>query len=290
MKWLIVGANGQFGRAMQAQLTQGQVDFLALNRLQLDITNQNQIIDVLKESKPGVVVNAAAWTRVDDAEGEESQARLVNAYGPGLLANACSIIDSKYIHLSTDYVFSGISSAPFDETDELLPQTAYGRTKAEGERMVFETYPRGSYIVRTAWLYSPWGQNFVKTMVRIALRESRVVEVVNDQIGQPTSAPDLARQIHQLIEKGGAPGIYHGTNSGRATWFEFAREIFLLSTADPERVIPVGSSEVVRPAKRPSFSVLGHAGWAREGMQPMRDWHEALKEMMPAIITSVGLE
>ena len=130
MKWLIVGAKGQFGRAMQAELTQGHVEFLALDRVQLDITNENQIIDVFDEAHPGVVLNAAALTNVDDAEGAESEARLVNAYGPSLLANACSIIDSKYVHLSTDYVFSGFSSIPFNETQGLDPQSAYGRTKA----------------------------------------------------------------------------------------------------------------------------------------------------------------
>lgn len=290
MKWLIVGGEGQLGRSMQAELAFAGIEFLALNRAQLDITNENEVMRVFDQVQPGVVLNAAAWTSVDEAESMESDARLVNAYGPSLLAKACSIIDSKFVHISTDYVFSGISHKPCSETEALDPVSAYGRTKAEGERLVQDSYRQGSFIVRTAWLYSPWGQNFVKTMVRLALRETKTVEVVNDQIGQPTSALDLARQIHQMIGRGVTPGIYHGTNSGRATWFDFAREIFLLSDADPDRVIPVDSSKYVRPAKRPAYSVLGHDGWIRAGIQPMQDWREALKETMPAIISAASLE
>lgn len=290
MTWLIIGGDGQLGRAMQVELTYAGIEFLALNRTQLDITNENKVMRVFDEAQPGVVLNAAAWTSVDDAERLESDARLVNAYGPGLLAKACSIMHSKFVYVSTDYVFSGTSHEPWSEAEVPDPVSAYGRTKVEGERLVQASYRQGSFIVRTAWLYSPWGQNFVKTMVRLASREARTVEVVNDQIGQPTSALDLARQIHQMIDRGVAPGIYHGTNSGRGTWFDLAREIFLLSGADPERVIPVDSSKYVRPAKRPVFSVLGHDGWGRAGMHPMRDWREALKEAMPAIISAVSLE
>ena len=290
MKWLIVGAEGQLGRAMQAELIGAGIELVALNRAQLDITNESDIVRILEQVHPNVVLNAAAWTRVDEAEDAELEARMVNSIGPALLANACSFVDSKFVHISTDYVFSGISSTPFGEAERLDPQSAYGRTKAEGERSVWELYPRGSFIVRTAWLYSPWGRNFVKTMVRLALSGSKVVEVVDDQIGQPTSASDLAKQIHELIKGDVAPGTFHGTNSGQASWFDFAREIFDSTGVDPDRVIPVNSSDYLRPAKRPVFSVLGHDEWGRIGMQPMRDWREALQEALPSIISSVSME
>lgn len=289
MKWLVVGGNGQLGRAMQAELSKSGIEVLSLDRSQLDITNKNEIMHIFKEELPDVVLNAAAWTNVDDAEGAEEDARLVNAYGPGLLAKACSLIDAKFVHISTDYVFSGVSKKPWAEGEVLAPVSAYGRMKAEGEQLVQEFYGRGSFIVRTAWLYSPWGGNFVKTMVRLALRETRLVDVVNDQIGQPTSALDLAAQIHQMIDRDVAPGIYHGTNSGQATWFEFARYIFELSGADRNRVQPVDSAHYPRSAKRPSYSVLGHQHWLDEGMVPMRDWRDALKDVLPAIINAVNL-
>lgn len=289
MKWLIVGGDGQLGRAMQEELSKTGIEVQSFNRLQLDITNENEIMRIFKEAQPNVVLNAAAWTNVDDAENAEAAARAVNAFAPGLLAGACSAIDSKFVHISTDYVFSGISNKPWAEGEAPAPTTVYGRTKVEGEGLVQGCYRDGSFIVRTAWLYSQWGQNFVKSMIRLAAQEEKTVNVVNDQLGQPTSASDLASQIHQMIDRDVAPGIYHGTNSGEATWFEFARYIFELSGADPERVIPVDSNTYVRSAKRPVYSVLGHERWAQVSMQPMRDWRQALKAAMPVIVRAVNL-
>jgi dTDP-4-dehydrorhamnose reductase len=194
---------------------------------------------------------------------------------------------AKLIHVSTDYVFSGEGKTPWRIDDRVDPQSAYGRTKAEGEIRVLATYPENTSIVRTAWLYSPWGKNFAKTMTRLALNGDGEVRVVNDQIGQPTSAIDLSKQLVELGLSSSLAGIYHGTNSGQATWFEFAQEIFKLSGADLSRVIPVSSSEYLRPAKRPSYSVLSHDSWARTTIKPMRDWQIALAEAMPAIISVV---
>lgn len=289
MKWLIVGGDGQLGLAMKAELAEFGKEFVSLSRSQLDITNGEEISDVFKRIRPDVVLNAAAWTRVDDAENAEMEAELVNSYGPGLLAKACASAGTKFVHISTDYVFSGVSKAPWSEAETLSPLSAYGRTKAGGERLVQEYYKEGSFIVRTAWLYSPWSQNFAKTMVRLALQETKRVDVVNDQIGQPTSASDLAAQIHKMIDRDVAPGIYHGTNSGQASWFEFAKYIFELSGADPDRVQPVDSSHYPRPARRPSFSVLGYQNWINEGIAPMRSWQEALQEVLPTIINNVSL-
>lgn len=289
MKWLILGGNGQLGRAMQAELPMFEATFVALDRSQLDITDGFEVSRVFGSEKPDMVMNAAAWTNVDAAEGNEEAAGLVNAFGAGLVARECEVIGAKLVHVSTDFVFSGAAEIPWAEDSTPAPISAYGRTKAEAERLVRESLPNDSFIVRTAWLYSPWGKNFVKTMVRLALQESRVVEVVNDQIGQPTSALDLASQVCKMIEYDVSPGIYHGTNSGQATWFELAKTIFELSGADPERVIPIVSAQYPQLAKRPSYSVLGHQRWIDEGMTPMRGWREALEDVLPAVISAVDL-
>jgi len=199
-------------------------------------------------------------------------------------------LDIPLVHVSTDYVFSGESKSPWQTGDAIKPQTAYGRTKANGERRALTADPENTSIVRTAWLYSPWGKNFAKTMTRLANNGDGEVRVVSDQMGQPTSATDLAKQLVEFSLSNSPPGVYHGTNSGQATWFEFAQEIFKLAEADVNRVVPVSSSEYPRPAKRPSYSVLSHEAWAKTTVKPLRDWRIALEEAMPAIISAVKAE
>jgi dTDP-4-dehydrorhamnose reductase len=237
-----------------------------------------------------VIVNCAAWTDVDGAESQELEASRVNSDGAENLAIGAKLCNSKLIHLSTDYVFSGEIQSPWQIADEINPQTAYGRTKAQGESRVLASYSENSFILRTSWLYSPWGKNFAKTMTKLAIITEGEVSVVNDQVGQPTSAMDLAGQLVELGLSTSPAGIYHGTNSGQATWFEFAQEIFKLSGADVGRVAPVSSSEYPRPAKRPSYSVLSHDAWAGTLVKPLRDWRIALAEAMPAIISAVLAE
>lgn len=287
IKWMILGGEGQLGRSMAMELAREDVEFISLNRAQLDITNQRHIDEWFDKESPGVVINAAAWTNVDLAESEEKKAFLVNAYGPKLLAAACARIRAKFVHISTDYVFSGEKTSPWDETSEMFPSSAYGRTKAKGERFVLDAYPSSSFIVRSAWLYSPWGKNFVKTVLKIALSETRSIEVVNDQIGQPTSALDLAKQIRHLIDRNVSPGIYHGTNTGQTSRFELAQQIFELVGEDPCRVVAVDSTHFPNSAKRPAYSVLGHEHWGIEGLRPMRNWHEAVEDALPAIIQTI---
>ena len=287
MKWMILGGEGQLARAMSLELSRIGADFISFSREQIDITNQTDIEKCFKKVSPDIVFNAAGWTDVDLAETNTENARLVNATAPKMLATACAEIGAKCIHISTDYVFSGIATSAWSENAEKLPISAYGRTKAEGEDLVLDVYPQGSFIVRTSWLYSPWGGNFVKTMAKIALQESRNVEVVNDQFGQPTSATDLAKQVRQMIFLNLPPGIYHGTNSGQTNWFEFARKIFELMGEDLNRVIAVDSSRFPRLAKRPAFSVLGHDHWISEGLTPMRNWQDALEDALPAILQTI---
>jgi dTDP-4-dehydrorhamnose reductase len=290
MKWLITGGSGQLGLAIQTELISRGIDFVSANSSELDITKPliiNQLLDFIK---PNVIINTAAWTNVDGAETNQSAAYSVNALGPQNLAIAASKIGARLVQVSTDYVFSGDASSPWNENAPHNPQSVYGSTKSEGENFVLTTLPSNSYVVRTAWLYSSTGKNFVKTMVNLALNQKSEVRVVNDQVGQPTFAGDLAKQIVELVLSDAPVGIYHGTNSGQVTWFDFAQEIFKLAGADVSRVIPVPTSEYPRPAKRPSYSVLGHDAWAITTVPVLRDWRIALAAAMPAIISAVKTE
>jgi dTDP-4-dehydrorhamnose reductase len=266
------------------------IAFDAWSSKDLDITQSSTVSEAIEKLSPTVIMNCAAWTDVDGAESHEAEASRVNSKGPENLALAAKLSNSNLIHVSTDYVFSGESQTPWQIEDEINPQSAYGRTKAHGESRVLAVYPENSFVVRTAWLYSPWGKNFAKTLTKLALKGDGKVRVVNDQVGQPTSASDLAKQLVELGLSTSPAGIYHGTNSGQATWFEFAQEIFKLAGADVGRVTPVSSSEYPRPAKRPSYSVLSHDAWASTPVKPLRDWRIALADAMPAIISAVKAE
>jgi dTDP-4-dehydrorhamnose reductase len=277
MKYLITGASGMLGRDLQAALD-GR-DVTALGRLDLDVTDLAAVTDAV--SSHDVVINAAAYTKVDDAESNEDAAYAVNAVGARNLAHAASVAQAKLVQVSTDYVFNGNATTPYREDAPLDPISAYGRTKAAGERFVLEENRAGSYIVRTAWLYGAHGPNFAKTMLRLAGSHD-TVSVVNDQLGQPTWTGDLARQIVLLLDTGAPAGVYHGTNSGIASWYDFARAVFTAGGLDPERVLPIDGSQFVRPAPRPAYSVLGHDAWQRGGLEPMRDWTQALNEAAAA--------
>jgi dTDP-4-dehydrorhamnose reductase len=290
MIWLITGGSGQLGLAFQAELALQGIDFVSVNSHELDITNQQFVEELVESVKPDVIINTAAWTEVDGAETSESAARAVNVIGPQNLAIAASNVEARLVQVSTDYVFSGEGTTPWSENAEHNPQSVYGSTKSEGETFALEAYPTGSYVVRTAWLYSADRKNFAKTMTKLALNGAGEVRVVNDQVGQPTFTGDLAKQIIDLVKSDSPVGTYHGTNRGQATWFEFAQEIFKLAGADVSRVVPVSSSEYPRPAKRPSYSVLSHDAWAKTSVEPLRDWRIALAESMPAIISAVKAE
>jgi dTDP-4-dehydrorhamnose reductase len=290
MTWLITGGSGQLGIAISQELGERGILFHAWGSQDLDITKGPIVLDLVSRISPKVIISCAAWTDVDGAETNEHQASRVNGEGAENIALAAKKCSAKLIHISTDYVFSGEGNTPWQVDDSIKPQSAYGRTKADGEGRVLSAYPENSSVVRTAWLYSPWGKNFAKTMTRLALGSDDEVRVVNDQIGQPTSATDLAKQLVELGLSSSPEGTYHGTNSCQGTWFDFAEEIFKLTGANTNRVVPVSSSEYPRPAKRPSYSVLSHDAWTKTTIQPMRDWRIALEEVMPAIISAVKAE
>lgn len=285
MTWLVVGGNGQLGKALSVVLGERGMDFRAWGSDDLDIRSALKCADLIGDLKPSVIINAAAWTDVDGAENDPDGAHAVNAVGALNLAVAAKAVGAVFVQVSTDYVFSGESDRPWHEDDLRAPVSVYGKTKAAGEVAVLGEYAERSYVFRTAWLYSRWGKNFAKTMTRLALSGDGEVRVVDDQVGQPTSAMDLALQIVDAVVAELPFGIYHATNSGQGSWCDFAREVFELSGASVSRVVPVSSSEFVRPAKRPTYSVLGHDGWKE--IAPMRDWRVALSDAMPAIVEAV---
>jgi dTDP-4-dehydrorhamnose reductase len=269
-RYLVAGGRGMLGTDLRRALDGREVT--ALGRGELDVTDATAVRDVV--AGHDVVINAAAYTRVDDAESHEDDAFAVNAVGAANLAAAAADTGARFVQVSTDYVFDGTATEPYPEDAPLRPLGAYGRTKAEGERRVRAAHP-DAHIVRAAWLYGAAGGNFAATMLRLA-RDHDTVEVVTDQIGQPTWTADLAAAIVVLLDAGAPAGVYHGTNAGRASWFEFARAVFAANGLDPERVRPTDSSRFVRPAPRPAFSVLGHDAWARAGLAAPRDWRDAL--------------
>ena len=277
MRYLVVGAGGMLGTDLQTALAGREVT--ALTRSRLDVTDASAVAAAV--AGHGVVINASAYTKVDDAESHESDAFAVNAVGAGNLATAAAAAGAKLVQVSTDYVFDGSATTPYAESTPTAPVSAYGRSKAEGERLVLAAHPDGSYIVRTAWLYGENGGNFARTMLSLAASRP-TVSVVDDQLGQPTWTLDLANQIVALLDNDAPAGVYHGTNSGSTSWFGFARAVFAESGLDPDRVLPTTSADFVRPAPRPAYSVLGHDAWTAADIAPMRPWREALAAAVAA--------
>ena len=285
---LLTGGSGQLGTAIKKELNLQGLEFSSPTSTEFDICDLSKVNDFLDELRPTVIMNCAAWTDVDGAESNPEGAYELNAIGPQNIAISARNYGARLIHISTDYVFSGEGKNEWNELDKHDPQSIYGKSKSEGEKLALSEYPEGTYIVRTAWLYSETRKNFALTMAKLALQGTDEVRVVNDQIGQPTFAGDLAKQVLNLISSNAPAGVYHGTNSGQASWYEFAREIFEQAGADISRVIPVSTSDFPRPAIRPKFSVLGHESWGMTSIEPMRDWRIALREAMPAIVSAVN--
>lgn len=282
MKWGITGGSGQLARALVELLSSHNIPHVAWSRAELDITDTTSM-SIIDDFEPTILVNCAAWTNVDRAEDSPEEALRVNHLGAQNVAVKAKELNIPLIHISSDYVFSGVASRPWKVNHATEPTSGYGLSKLMGEQVIREIWPEKSAIFRTAWLFGPHGKNFAKTITRRALTTRDEINVVNDQTGQPTSTDDLASQILNFVNISGSPGTYHATNSGSTTWWDFARELVELSGEDKNRVKPVSSEEFSSKIKRPSYSVLDHSGWSKVNLQEMRNWRVALHEVFPRI-------
>jgi len=287
LKVLLTGARGQVGRALLKSAPQG-IQLRALSHAEMDITNAPQVHGVMQEARPDVVINAAAYTAVDRAETEVEAARAVNELGARTLADAAAVCGARLVHLSTDFVFDGQSSLPYLPTDPTGPLSVYGRSKLAGERAVQMSLPGRSLILRTAWVYAPEGHNFVRTMLRL-MREKGAVRVVTDQIGAPTAAHSIAAAVWKLVAHPDLSGIYHWTDAGVASWYDFAVAIAEEGAAlghltRPVEVTPIATEEYPLPARRPRFSVLDRRTTvAAIGMMPPH-WRVNLRRVLGDMI------
>ena len=295
-KILVTGANGQLGMELQQLAPKYPAfDFIFMTREQFALDDLNAIDPIISKHKPKYFINCAAYTAVDKAESEKDLTHTINATAPGLMAAACRKNNIQFIHVSTDYVFKGNGSSPYKEDDKTDPVNYYGASKLEGEKMVIENDP-GAIIVRTAWVYSEFGKNFVKTMIRL-MADKDQIGVVSDQYGTPTYAADLAEAIMKIISTFEIPtglpmatgtppayrtgrlttygGIYHFSNEGQITWYDFAVAIKEL-TASHCRVNAIPTAEYPTPAKRPGYSVLDKTKIRDTFNISIRDWKASL--------------
>jgi dTDP-4-dehydrorhamnose reductase len=286
---LVFGAGGQVGRELMQRPTPQGLAILGLTRAQADIADHKAVEEAVQQHQPDIIVNAAAYTAVDKAESELDRAFAVNQTGPRNIAAAAQDIGAVLVHLSTDYVFDGRKTKAYVEDDPVAPVSVYGQSKAAGEREVRKTISR-HLILRTAWVYAAHGSNFLKTMVRLA-RERKVVRVVADQYGAPTSAADLADAIltilPRLTERDAARGTFHLTNAGWTTWNGFAREIFigLTQSGHPApRLEAITSTDYPAPAQRPVMSVLDCQKILGAYGIRLRLWQDAVKATLAALL------
>jgi dTDP-4-dehydrorhamnose reductase len=272
MKVVVTGATGQLGQDVMKALVRKNHQAIGPDRQQLDITKEEEVSAFISEVKPDVILHCAAYTNVDAAEENEEVAYQVNAAGTEYLAKAAKLNGVKMMYISTDYVFDGTANEPYEVDEPTKPLGAYGRTKLAGEQLL-QKHLEEFFIVRTAWVFGTYGNNFVKTMMRLG-KERGKVGVVHDQVGSPTYAVDLAKFMVELMETE-KYGIYHATNSGMCSWYEFAVEIFKQDNMIVT-VNPLTSDQFPRPAARPKYSVLSKKRIEQQGLKPLRDWKEAL--------------
>lgn len=288
MKVLVLGINGQLGQALAASIP-ARTDFVGLDLPDLDITDADALLALSQNLRPNVIVNAAAYTAVDNAESEPELASSVNVDGPRNIATAAQHIGARLIHISTDFVFDGHAETPYRPDALSSPLSVYGRTKRDGEKAVLEAMHDNSVIVRTAWLYSKTGNNFVKTMLRL-MREREELRVVADQFGTPTWADSLAMVVWAFSEKPESSGVFHWTDSGKTSWHGFAvaiqEEALTLGILDKQIPIhPIATDEYPTAATRPRYSVLDNSSTvAALGLHPA-NWRANLRTMLKELIT-----
>ncbi|WP_027415575.1 dTDP-4-dehydrorhamnose reductase [Aneurinibacillus terranovensis] len=277
MKVLVTGGRGQLGTDVTNLLRQNRYDVYSYSSHELDITDYNQVKAVMEEVQPDVVIHAAAYTKVDLAEQEVDCAYQVNAYGTRNMVVQAEKYGAKFVYISTDYVFDGTADVPYHEFSRTNPQSVYGKSKLAGEQFVQSLSSR-YFILRTSWVYGKHGKNFVKTMLNLAESRSEL-NVVHDQIGSPTYTVDLAEFIMGIIETD-AYGLYHISNTGQCSWYEFASAIFEEANRLDVKVNPITTAEYPVPAPRPAYSVFDHMSIRLNGMQLLRPWREALQDFL----------
>jgi len=276
MKVLVTGANGQLGYDVIKRLEKSGIQYLGTDRDTLDITNQENVKRVIRDYNPNVVIHCAAYTAVDKAEDEREICHAVNVLGTIYIAEACKEIDAKMVYISTDYVFDGEGDKPFEVTDKPNPINYYGQTKYEGELEVQRLLDK-YFIVRISWVFGSNGNNFVKTMLRLGTERDEI-SVVADQIGSPTYTYDLAKLLVEMIQTD-KYGVYHATNEGYCSWYQFACEIFKQAGMDV-KVNPIKTEDYPTRAKRPKNSRLSKEKLRIEFNSNMRDWNIAVRELI----------
>jgi len=291
MKLLITGANGQLGMSIQKVADQfPDFSFIYTDQAELDITNYNAILSLLKEEKVEGIINCAAYTAVDKAEEQIELAFLINETGPLNLAKACKETQCALLHISTEYVFSGEGFRPYQTEQAVSPASVYAKSKAAGEAAVLDINPDG-WIVRTSWLYSEFGQNFVKTMLRLG-NERDQLNVVSDQIGSPCYATDLAFAVLMMMkkkpdnsEKTSGTSIYHYTNSGCASWFDFTKAIMEIGNISCN-IMPIPTEMYPLPAPRPFYSVLNTDSTVKDFGVSIPYWRDSLKKCIETLLNN----
>lgn len=282
-KILVTGASGQLGKEIRKLSVSRKKDVVFTDRDALDITDADKVRQFLGKHPVEAVINGAAYTAVDKAESEPEKAKQVNCEAVEILAGVCRSRNLKLIHLSTDYIFDGKNHRPYREDDPASPVNVYGKTKWEGEEVMRAINPGNSVIIRTSWLYSPEGTNFVKTMLRLGA-EREEVRVIDDQVGCPTYAGDLAAAVLEIL-----PGLdrnnvrtYHYTNEGVCTWYDFARAVMEYREL-PCKVVPVPSSEYPTVAERPPYSVLSKQAFKKDFKISIPYWRDSLRKCLREI-------
>ena len=280
MRVLVTGVKGQLGHDVMNELAKRGYEGIGVDVEEMDITDREAVERVMREVHPDKVVHCAAWTAVDDAEDKEEICRKVNALGTENIARMCRELSAPMIYLSTDYVFDGTGTRPWEPDDERHPLNVYGQTKYEGELAV-EKYLEAYYIVRIAWVFGINGKNFIKTMLRLSETHDTLT-VVDDQVGSPTYTYDLARLLVDMLETD-KYGRYHATNEGLCSWYEFAKEIFRQANREL-KVLPVSSEEYPTKAKRPHNSRMNKDKLKEMGFEPLPSWEDALSRYLKEIL------
>ena len=280
---LVTGASGQLGQAIQfIAKNHSEIKFVFCSSSDLDISNKENCQTVFQKTKPDFCINAAAYTAVDKAESERDKAELINVLGSKNIAEVCNNFDVKLIHISTDFVFDGSNDKPYTETQITNPKGVYGQTKLDGEKAIQQVFSK-YYIIRTSWVYSQFGNNFMKTMLRLA-SERTVLSVVNDQIGTPTNAVDLAEALVQIILSNNQQptndnyGIYNFSNEGECSWYDFAKKIFEINNVSID-LSAIPTEQFPTPAQRPKYSVLDKNKIKTTFGITIKTWEESLKSI-----------